>query len=135
MGGLLGISSRLLNKKLESMFVESDLSITQMQWVLLLELEIGEYKTPAALADRMMKSRGAITQLIKALERAGMVEKKPDIDDARSYSLAITKQGIETASKGKALAHSCLENVFDNFSKDELATFSSLLKKTVKNLS
>jgi DNA-binding MarR family transcriptional regulator len=54
-----------------------------------------EERTPAELARIFHLSRGAITNTLSRLERAGHVHIRPDWDDARRKRVAISRAGAQ----------------------------------------
>lgn len=50
-------------------------------------------RTPAALADYLLASRGTVSQTLIALEEKGLVEKTRSARDARVVDLALTAEG------------------------------------------
>ena len=51
--------------------------------------------TPSVLSDTLMLSRAGMTNRLDRLESAGLVERRLDPDDRRSFLVALTPRGIE----------------------------------------
>lgn len=49
--------------------------------------------TPSELADTLMLSRGGMTSRLDRLERAGLVERRANVDDRRSLLIRLTDAG------------------------------------------
>ncbi|WP_436495118.1 MarR family winged helix-turn-helix transcriptional regulator [Actinokineospora sp. HUAS TT18] len=52
--------------------------------------------TPSVLSRQLMLSRAGMTNRLDRLERAGLVERRLDPDDRRSFLVSLTEQGVTT---------------------------------------
>ena len=59
-------------------------------------------RTPAQLAKSFHVTRGAMTNTIARLERAGYIHIRPDWDDARSKLVSISPAGLQARDSGLA---------------------------------
>lgn len=51
--------------------------------------------TPSVLADHLMLSRAGMTSRLDRLEAAGLVERRLDADDRRSFRVRLTQRGLD----------------------------------------
>lgn len=49
--------------------------------------------TPSELAERLLATRSAITGRLDRLERAGLIQRRSDIEDGRSIKVLLTRRG------------------------------------------
>ncbi len=74
-------------------------------------------------------SRAAVSQLVKTLERNGLVHRSPDPDDARSIVLALTERG-DQALRETFRSHNLRETAWASaLDADERRTLAALLVK------
>ncbi|RFS86150.1 MarR family transcriptional regulator [Actinomadura spongiicola] len=52
--------------------------------------------TPSALSAQLMLSRAGMTNRLDRLDRAGLIERRLDPDDRRSFLVTLTEQGMST---------------------------------------
>lgn len=55
------------------------------------------------LADQLILSRGGVTKLVDRLEAAGLVRRTASPTDRRVTTLEITRKGVETVTRSRAL--------------------------------
>ncbi len=51
--------------------------------------------TPSQLYERLERSSGGMTKILKRLEEAGWVRRSPDPNDGRGWLICLTKRGLE----------------------------------------
>lgn len=70
---------------------------------------------PGALAERMIVTPSALSQVLKALEGKGLIERRRGEEDSRAVSLVLTREGRDLADKIDACwseqAHDIVEYV------------------------
>lgn len=84
---------------------------------------------PSELGKRLFVSPGNMTGLIDALERAGMVERKPNPQDRRAQLVALTQRGHETVASYAPVVHRTLREIGEALTPDEALTLGRLLAK------
>jgi DNA-binding MarR family transcriptional regulator len=90
--------------------------------------------SPTALYETTMISSGAMTNRIDRLEKAGLVERRPDPEDRRGKRVALTGTGTELIDRAFT-AH--VENemrILAALSPEEQQTLTRLLAKLVQGL-
>ncbi len=58
--------------------------------------------TPLLLADRLMLTRAGMTSRLDRLEAAGLVERRLDAEDRRSFLVRLTSRGLEVVDTAVA---------------------------------
>ena len=71
---------------------------------------------------------------LKQLARRGWVKQTRDADDKRKIRIHLTPKGRELFYRAFPLALQAREQALADFSKEEIATLRSLLKRFMKNL-
>ena len=72
---------------------------------------------------------GAITNRIDRVERMGLVERRPDAEDRRSYVIRLTPAGKKLADKAIANHITAVDVLLDTLSSGERTQLAGLLSK------
>lgn len=84
---------------------------------------------PTELARNQMMTSGGMTPLIDSLERAGLVDRRPNPDDRRSRLVALTPDGLRVIERAMevhtATEHDCVAGL----TKTERKQLTALLRK------
>lgn len=91
-----------------------------------------EQGQPIALA--VIITTASTTTLLQKLEKAGLIERKPDPNDQRAFCVYATEKGHMVDKQMKQGLKELEEACFYNFSQDELQEFRRLLLKLHDNL-
>ena len=81
----------------------------------------------SVLANAFGLSPHSITDIVDALERVGLVERRPDATDRRAKLVAITKAGEGCLGVANATRERLLKQIFGALSEEDRATFVRLL--------
>ncbi len=81
----------------------------------------------SVLAADFGLSPHSITDIVDALERLGMVERRPDVTDRRAKLVAITEEGEACLSVAYATRERLLKRIFGALSQEDRAAFLRLL--------
>jgi len=79
------------------------------------------------LASAFDLSPHSITDIVDALERLGLVERRPDATDRRAKLVAITTAGESCLGVANATRERVLKQIFGALSEEDRATFLRLL--------
>ncbi len=104
-------------------------ALTHVQFVLLASLTWIEGDAPVtqqALATHAGTDPMMTSQVLRALEAAGLVERLPHPTDRRARVLAVTPAGRELANRAVVAVETCDHDFFDRLGGDR-ATFTRLL--------
>ena len=90
--------------------------------------------SPTRLYEAMMLSSGGMTDRIDRLERAGLVERRPDPKDRRGKLIALTDAGRRVIDEtiGRHVANE--ERLLSKLTRREQETLDALLKKLIAGL-
>ena len=79
------------------------------------------------LAARERLSAPTISRVVNGLDRAGLVERRPDEHDRRVCYVAVTDAGLDVVRAGRATRDAWLAGRLRSLTKDELATLAAAL--------
>ena len=121
-----------LNAWEQGVVAESELSPAQMH---ALEM-LGHMDSPTMklLAQKLGVTTGTLTAMVDRLERTGLVERRPNPDDRRSYILALTAAGERQFEKHHDYHAQLTEELAAGFTQKELKDFVSYLKRIVERI-
>lgn len=105
--------------------------LTHVQYVLLASLTwmpAGEPVTQRRLAEHARTDAMMTSQVLRALEGKGLVERRPHPDDARARSLHATEEGVALANRATVAVEATDRACFGVLGED-LAAFSRHLQR------
>jgi DNA-binding MarR family transcriptional regulator len=132
LGRLLGRICRLQRGVMHSLWDE--LGLYRGQPFLLAVLWDQEGITHSELARRMRVSPATVTNMIKRMEKAGFVERRPDAEDQRVSHVHLTDAGRAIRERVDEQWREIEERVFGSFSDDEQAMLRGLLERVREEL-
>ena len=109
------------------------LDLTAMQWGPLLLISHGKCHTAADVARYGSVDTGAVTRMLDRLEDKGLVIRKRSQEDRRIVNLVLTDAGHEISEKIPFVLADCLNKRLRGFTKAEVETFTSLLRRMLGN--
>lgn len=89
---------------------------------------------PTELFRSLMVSSGGLTSRLARLEKAGLIERRPSVNDARSLLVQLTRKGKQLATAAFREDMALERLLLAAMSEDELAVLASLLGKLAKSL-
>jgi DNA-binding MarR family transcriptional regulator len=90
--------------------------------------------THSELANRMQVSPATVTNMLKRMEKAGFVERRPDAEDQRVSRVYLTGVGREIRGRVDQHWQEVEAQVFGTFSEQELETLRELLTRVQQEL-
>ena len=105
--------------------------ITHVQFVLLASLAWLDAEGPVTqkqLADQAAADPMMTSQVLRALERLGLVQRLPHPDDGRAKALAVTEAGRDLANRSVVAVEACDRAFFAPLG-DDVVRFTSLLRR------
>lgn len=132
-GSILIVSNQmdtLLGRELK----EHDL--TTKQWLLIIVVENSFKHDPSIkeVAEAMGSSHQNVKQVALKLEKKGFLSLEKDKNDARILRIKLTDRIDTFAQESQLKAESFTRKLFNNISKEEMATTRLLLEKMLFNL-
>lgn len=104
------------------------------QEMVLVELWQDDGLRGGELATRLAVEPPTITKMLRRLEGCGLVERRPDPDDARSFRVYLTSEGRDLEEPVHRVWESAEAKVLAGMSEDEKLDFHNLLLKVRANL-
>jgi DNA-binding MarR family transcriptional regulator len=88
--------------------------------------------TPTELSRRTGLTSGATTAMLDRLEKAGLIERRPNPDDRRGTLVAPTKSSNEKAASWFESARKAQDELISGYSEKELEIISDVFERFVK---
>jgi DNA-binding MarR family transcriptional regulator len=98
----------------------------------LCEVVNGNQPSQWALANRLGIDRTVMTYLVDDLEKAGLVERRPNVQDRRQRQVVATSKGRSTLAKLCTQVGKAEDAILGTLDKTERATFRRLLNKATR---
>lgn len=133
-GAALAAAAPLASRWVERVLASHDPPLTVAQYLALRAIQ----STPlsgAELARRTGVSGPAVSQLVTALETAGLVERQPAETDRRTRGLALTARGTRILKSAEDLVSERLAELLTDLPKPEADALTRLLERVEAALS
>lgn len=128
-GRIVRLSAHLLRQS-ENWLDPLDLSWEAFSLIVTLRRSGKPYELrPTDILQESLLTSGAITNRIDRVERMGLVERRPDAQDRRSYVIRLTPAGKKLADKAIANHFAAVDDVLDALSSSERVQLAGLLSK------
>jgi DNA-binding MarR family transcriptional regulator len=89
---------------------------------------------PTRLMDAVMLSSGGMTKRLDQVERAGLVERRPDPNDRRGTLVRLTPRGKRAIDRAVPVHIAGEERLLDSLNQKELRMLDGLLRKVLIRL-
>jgi len=106
------------------------LNATDMECVRLLFLN--GIATPSELARHTGLTSGATTAMLDRLEKAGLIERRPNPNDRRGTLIVPAKSGAEKAASWFESARKAQDELMSSYSESELEIISDVFERFTK---
>ncbi len=106
------------------------LNVTDMECLRLLFLK--GVATPSELARHTGLTSGATTAMLDRLEKAGLIERRPNPDDRRGTLIAPAKSGAEKVASSFESARKAQDELISSYSEKELEIISDVFERFTK---
>ena len=133
-GGALAAAAPLASRWVERVLASHDPPLTVAQYLALRAIQAAP-PSAAELARRTGVSGPAVSQLLAALDDAGLVERNPAEEDRRTRGLALTDHGTRTLGSATALVSERLAELLVDLPKPEADALTRLLERVEAALS
>ena len=125
-----GSLSKIIKKSIKNEFKSDE--ITGKQYFILEAIEeLGEI-TPAKLADTLRRDRSTIAEIVRKLIAKGLLEKKKNEEDRRSYTVCVTEESLEKRRVMKGKKEKGINKVFSCLNKKEMDLLHNILDKIIE---
>lgn len=106
------------------------LNVTDMECLRLLFLK--GIATPSELARHTGLTSGATTAMLDRLEKAGLIERRPNPDDRRGILVTPAKSGAEKAASWFESARKAQDELISSYSEEELEIIADVFERFVR---
>ena len=130
-GSLLHQVAREITTKLDRRF--ASFGVTTQQAALLLSAASGG-SSPRQLMSVVGTDTAGMTKLLDRLEAKGLVQRCPNPDDRRSVLVEPTERGLTLVPQVAPVFGEVTSQLFEGFSDEEIASFTSSLRRMRENL-
>lgn len=108
--------------------------LTPEQWTLLVRLWERDGRTQVDLGDATFRDKATTSRMIDALERDGLLERRPSDDDARTRIVWLTRRGKDLRRKLLPVARSLVGRMLRGIDDADLQTTRATLRRIFANL-
>jgi DNA-binding MarR family transcriptional regulator len=132
---LLDRTARRVKQYAQQKFKELGFNITVDQWLVLKHLsENGEMKQND-LAELIFKDNPTLTRIIDLLVEKGLIERKLNPSDRRSFRVSLTSNGRKKVEQLKPRIKTVRLKAWEGLSERDFNQFKRILNTIYKNLS
>jgi DNA-binding MarR family transcriptional regulator len=124
----------LVSRWIERLLAGHEPPLTVAQYLALQAVDEGDL-VGSELARRTAVSPAAVSQLLAALEKAGLLERQRLADDRRRAPLALTEQGARTLRLAQTVLREQLAGLLTDLSPSEADALARLLERLEASLS
>lgn len=132
LGFLLHEVTRLLRRRFDRLVCETGL--TRAQWQAIARLSKDEGMSQAALAEILEIEPITLTRMIDRLAVKGLIERRPNPRDRRSWSLHLTEAARPLLEELETYAQAARAEAFHGISPEDLLKFEETLGVIKANL-
>lgn len=86
------------------------------------------------LADKLRIKPATITVMLRRMEKAGLVERRQDVQDQRIFRVYLTEQGEKISEEVREVIKSLDTECFNNFTEEELVLLRRFFMQMRDNL-
>jgi len=113
-----------------SMSEWAGLNVTDMECLRFLFFK--SISTPSELARHTGLTSGAATAMLDRLEKAGLIERRPNPDDRRGTLIVPAKSSAETAASWFESARKAQDELISSYSEEELEIIADVFERFAK---
>ncbi len=132
-GFLLSRANSSLRAHFNKLIRESGIDATAEQWGLLNIIRSSPGIIQSELAERSMKDRTNVTRMLDLMAKRGLVERKDDPNDRRTFRLFITKNGESLLGQIAPLAARANKTAVRGLSRTDAKALAKLLTAIYHN--
>ncbi|WP_409292539.1 MarR family winged helix-turn-helix transcriptional regulator [Peribacillus sp. SCS-37] len=108
--------------------------ITAEQWTVLKHLSFVDTINQKDLSIRTDKDQATLTKILDLLEHNGLISRKPNPEDRRSYLIEISDKGKNLVNTALPLIEELYEDILAGLSKEQIETFMETLHTLQDNI-
>lgn len=113
--------------------LDSQHGLTVPEWRVLLSLARHSGLTAKDIHERWAMDKMTVSRAVRRLESRGHVKRRENPGDARSFVLALTKNGARLFEKILPSANERYREILSGLTAEEQKTFSRILRKLIEH--
>lgn len=129
---LLSDTARLMRRSFDAR--ARQIGVTRPQWRVLSVLRRFEGINQGGLADLLEVEPITVCRMVDRLQEAGLVERRPDPEDRRSWRLYLTAKAQNLVGQLRPLAEEMLNEALEGVSDSERGILAHSLNRMRRNL-
>lgn len=131
-GSILNDTSRMMRRAFDAR--ARAIGVTRPQWQVLSTLRRFEGVNQGKLAEHLDVEPITVCRMVDRLQEAGLVERRSDAADRRSWRLYLTDRAHEMLEHLRPVAETLIEEAMEGIDAGERDTLDRLLKQVRENL-
>lgn len=131
-GSILADTSRMMRRAFDAR--ARSIGVTRPQWQVLVTLGRHEGINQGGLAEQLDVEPITVCRMVDRLQEAGLVERRADAADRRSWRLHLTPRAHELLDQLRPLADAMIEEAVDGISPENRKLLVRLLTQVRENL-
>lgn len=131
LGYKLSRLSRIVQSRLDAEFAKQNL--TRLKWCALSGVELEGRNSPSDLANHIGITRPAVSRLLKAMIKDGLIERKLTDEDGRSRKISVTDTGRQKISTCWPFVEQNQEYFLSKLSSEQGNAFDQALSDMIAN--
>ena len=132
LGSILADSARMMRRAFDAR--ARAIGVTRPQWQVLSTLVRHEGVKQGKLAEYLDVEPITVCRMVDRLQDAGLVERRSDISDRRSWNLYLTPRAHDLLAQLRPLADQMIDEALEGIDSAERATLQRLLERLRVNL-
>lgn len=132
-GSILADTSRMMRRAFDGR--ARSIGVTRPQWQVLVTLARNEGINQGGLAEQLDVEPITVCRMVDRLQEAGLVERRPDVSDRRSWRLHLTPKAHAMLEQLRPLAESMIDEALEGIDQTDRQRLGELLEHVRQNLS
>lgn len=132
---LLDRTNRRIKQYAQNKFKEEEFDITVDQWLILKILSLNNDKNQSELAELTGKDHPTLTRILDLLCKKNLVERKASQGDRRSFTIQLTKTGIDKQKEWAPKVAQIRNKAWENLSEKDHEELKRILNTIYQSLS
>jgi DNA-binding MarR family transcriptional regulator len=133
LGSILADTSRMMRRAFDAR--ARAIGVTRPQWQVLVTLKRHEGINQGGLAEQLEVEPITVCRMVDRLQDAGLVERRADAADRRSWRLHLTPRAHELLEQLRPLAEAMIDEALAGIDAADRDRLNQLLEKVRQNLS
>ncbi|MEP1520418.1 MarR family transcriptional regulator [Ascidiaceihabitans sp.] len=107
--------------------------LTRLKWCVLASVEMEHLNTPSELADNIGIARPAMSRLLKAMTKDGLIERRLNTEDGRARQIMVTARGKQKVATCWPLVQANQDHFLNKLSADQHDSLNEALRLMIRD--